>query len=155
VVDNVCITLYDGYYIVKGVVMALDPISAALDLGNTLITRIFPDPAQAANAKLELLKLQQSGDLATMTAQTDINKEEAKSSSLFVSGWRPAIGWVCALALAYQYLVRPLGGTLAGVFGVTIPPLPGLDDNLWQLMMGMLGMGGLRTFEKLQGVASK
>jgi len=55
--------------------MALDPISAALDLGNTLITRIFPDPAQAANAKLELLKLQQSGDLAQMTAQTDIKKE--------------------------------------------------------------------------------
>jgi len=154
-VDNVCITLYDGYYIVKGVVMALDPISAALDLGNTLITRIFPDPAQAANAKLELLKLQQSGDLATMTAQTDINKEEAKSSSLFVSGWRPAIGWVCALALAYQYLLRPLGGTIASIAGVTIPPLPGLDDNLWQLMMGMLGMGGLRTFEKVQGVASK
>jgi hypothetical protein len=154
-VDNVCTSLYDGYYIVKGVVMALDPISAALDLGNTLITRIFPDPAQAANAKLELLKLQQSGDLATMTAQTDINKEEAKSSSLFVSGWRPAIGWVCALALAYQYLLRPLGGTIASIAGVTIPPLPGLDDNLWQLMMGMLGMGGLRTFEKVQGVASK
>jgi len=154
-VDNVCTSLYDGNYIVKGVMMALDPISAALDLGNTLITRIFPDPAQAANAKLELLKLQQSGDLATMTAQTDINKEEAKSSSLFVSGWRPAIGWVCALALAYQYLLRPLGGTIASIAGVTIPPLPGLDDNLWQLMMGMLGMGGLRTFEKLQGVASK
>ena len=80
--------------------MALDPISAALDLGNTLITRIFPDPAQAANAKLELLKLQQSGDLAQMTAQTDINKVEAGSTSMFVSGWRPAIGWVCALALA-------------------------------------------------------
>ena len=135
--------------------MSLDPISAALDLGNTLITRIFPDPAQAANAKLELLKLQQNGELAIMTAQTDINKTEAANSSVFVSGWRPAIGWVCALALAYQYLVRPLGGTLAGVFGVTIPPLPGLDDNLWQLMMGMLGMGGLRTFEKVQGVASK
>ena len=90
-----------------------------------------------------------------MTAQTDINKEEAKSSSLFVSGWRPAIGWVCALALAYQYLLRPLGGTFAALIGVAIPPLPGLDDNLWQLMMGMLGMGGLRTFEKVQGVASK
>ena len=135
--------------------MSLDPISAALDLGNTLISRIFPDPAQASQAKLELLKLQQSGDLATMTAQTDINKEEAKSSSLFVSGWRPAIGWVCALALAYQYLIRPLSGTVASIFGIIIPPLPGLDDNLWQLMMGMLGMGGLRTFEKVQGVASK
>ena len=154
-VDYVRINLYDGNYIVKGVVMSLDPISAALDLGNTLISRIFPDPAQANQAKLELLKLQQSGDLATMTAQTDINKEEAKSSSLFVSGWRPAIGWVCALALAYQYLIRPLAGTVASIFEITIPVLPGLDDNLCQLMMGMLGMGGLRTFEKVQGVASK
>jgi len=135
--------------------MALDPISAALDLGNTLITRIFPDPAQAANAKLELLKLQQSGDLATMTAQTYINKEEAKSASIFVSGWRPAIGWVCALALFYQYLLKPLSIGILPTFGITAPPLPGLDDNLWQLMMGMLGMGGLRTFEKVQGVASK
>ena len=135
--------------------MSLDPISAALDLGNTLITRIFPDPAQAANAKLELIKLQQSGELASMTAQTDINKAEASNPSLFVSGWRPAIGWVCAFALAYQYLLRPLSGTIATLFGVTLPPLPGLDDNLWQLMMGMLGMGGLRTYEKTQGVASK
>jgi hypothetical protein len=135
--------------------MSLDPISAALDLGNTLISRIFPDPAQADAAKLKLLELQKSGELAAMTAQTDINKAEALNPSLFVSGWRPAIGWVCALALAYQYLLRPLSGTIATLFGITLPPLPGLDDNLWQLMMGMLGMGGLRTFEKVQGVASK
>ena len=135
--------------------MSLDPISAALDLGNTLITRIFPDPEKADQAKLELLKLQQSGELASMTAQTDINKVEASNTSLFVSGWRPAVGWVCALALAYQYLIRPLSGTIAVIFGITLPILPGLDDNLWQLLMGMLGMGGLRTFEKLQGVAAK
>ena len=135
--------------------MSLDPISAALDLGITLINKIFPDPAQASEAKLKLLELQQNGELAIMTAQTDINKTEATNSSVFVSGWRPAIGWVCALALAYQYLVRPLGGTIASLLGMTIPPLPGLDDNLWQLMMGMLGMGGLRTFEKVQGVASR
>jgi len=135
--------------------MSLDPISAVLDLGNTLITRIFPDPAQADQAKLELLKLQQSGELASMTAQTDINKAEALNGSLFVSGWRPAIGWVCALALFYQYLLKPLASSILPAFGITIPPLVGLDDNLWQLMMGMLGMGGLRTFEKVQGVASK
>jgi len=135
--------------------MALDPISAALDLGNTLITRLFPDPAQADAAKLRLLELQQSGELANMTAQTDINKEEAKSASIFVSGWRPAIGWVCALALFYQYLLKPIITWLAGVAGYNVPLMPGLDDNLWQLMMGMLGMGGLRTFEKVQGVASK
>ena len=135
--------------------MALDPISAALDLGNTLISRIFPDPAQAADAKLKLLELQQSGELSVMTAQTDINKVEASNLSIFVSGWRPAIGWVCALALAYQYLLKPLVMGILPNFGIAIAPLPGLDDNLWQLMMGMLGMGGLRTMEKMQGVASK
>ena len=135
--------------------MSLDPISAALDLGTTLINKLFPDPAQAADAKLKLLELQQSGELAVMTAQTDINKEEAKNASLFVSGWRPAIGWVCALALFYQYLLKPLAIGILPSLGFTVPPLPGLDDNLWQLMMGMLGMGGLRTFEKINGVASK
>jgi len=154
-VDNICIDLYDVNYIIEGLTMALDPISAALDLGNTLISRIFPDPAQAADAKLKLLELQQSGELSVMTAQTDINKVEASNTSIFVSGWRPAIGWVCALALAYQYLLKPLIMGILPNFGIAIAPLPGLDDNLWQLMMGMLGMGGLRTMEKMQGVASK
>ena len=154
-VDYVRTYLHDVNYFIKGLTMALDPISAALDLGNTLITRIFPDPAQAANAKLELLKLQQSGDLAQMTAQTDINKVEASNSSIFVSGWRPCCGWVCALALAYQYLLKPLLTWLLMTLGYNIAIMPGLDDNLWQLLMGMLGMGGLRTFEKVQGVASK
>ena len=131
------------------------PLEAVLGLATSLIDRIFPDPAQKASAQLELLKLQQSGELAQITGQLDINKIEAANVNLFVSGWRPAIGWVCALALAYQYLVRPLAGTIATMAGHTLPPLPGLDDNLWQLMMGMLGMGGLRTFEKVQGVASK
>jgi hypothetical protein len=135
--------------------MALDPVSAAIDLGTTLIQRIFPDPAQAAEAKLKLLELQQNGELATMTAQTDINKVEAQNSSLFVSGWRPAVGWVTVIALFYQYVFKPLGSTFAAAIGHPLPDMPGLDDNLWQLMMGMLGMGGLRTYEKVQGVASK
>ena len=135
--------------------MALDPITAAMDIGGKLIDRLWPDPAQAATAKLELIKLQQSGDLAQMTGQLDINKIEAASNSTFVSGWRPAIGWVCALALFYQYLVRPLAVAVFAAVGHPLPTMPGLDENLWQLMMAMLGMGGLRTFEKVQGVANK
>ena len=135
--------------------MALDPVTAVLDIGGKLIDRMWPDPAQAATAKLELIKLQQSGDLAQMTGQLDINKIEAASNSTFVSGWRPAIGWVCALALLYQYLVRPLAVAVFAAVGHPLPTMPGLDENLWQLMMAMLGMGGLRTFEKVQGVANK
>ena len=127
--------------------MALDAI---LGIGGKLIDKLIPDPAAKDAAKLELLKLQQSGELAAMTAQTEINKVEAASGNLFASSWRPAIGWVCALAMFYQYLLRPF-------FTAFLPALnfPGLDENLWQLMMGMLGLGGLRTFEKLNNVAAK
>ena len=135
--------------------MALDPVTAVLDIGGKLIDRMWPDPAQAATAKLELIKLQQSGDLAQMTGQLEINKVEAANANMFVSGWRPAIGWVCALALLYQYLVRPLAVAIFAAVGHPLPVMPGLDENLWQLMMAMLGMGGLRTFEKVQGVAAK
>ena len=135
--------------------MALDPITAAMDIGGKLIDRLWPDPAQGAAAKLELIKLQQSGDLAQMTGQLEINKIEAANANMFVSGWRPAIGWVCALALLYQYLVRPLAVAVFAAIGHPLPVMPGLDENLWQLMMAMLGMGGLRTFEKVQGVANK
>ena len=125
-------------------------VDALLGIGGKLIDKLIPDPAAQDAARLELLKLQQSGELAAMLAQTDVNKVEAASSSVFVSGWRPAIGWVCALAMGYQYLLRP--------FLVAFNPVlafPGLDDNLWQLLAGMLGLGGLRTFEKVNGVASK
>jgi hypothetical protein len=135
--------------------MAFDPITAAMDIGGKLIDRLWPDPAQGAAAKLELIKLQQSGDLAQMTGQLEINKVEAANANMFVSGWRPAIGWVCALALLYQYLVRPLAVAIFAAVGHPLPVMPGLDENLWQLMMAMLGMGGLRTFEKVQGVAAK
>ena len=74
--------------------------------------------------------------------------EQIKAASLFVAGWRPAIGWVCALALGFQYLLRPLFGWAAGVWWPQLPALPGLDANLWELMFGMLGLGGLRSFER-------
>ena len=142
--------------------MSLDPVTALLDIGSKIIERLFPDPTQAASAKLELIKLQQSGELAVMAAETDlakgqigVNEKEAQSGSLFVSGWRPAIGWVCATALAYQYVVRPIGSYVGRIYGVELGDMPTLDATLWELMFGMLGLGGLRTFEKVQGVASK
>jgi hypothetical protein len=135
-------------------------ISSVLDFGSKIIDRVWPDPAQAAAAKLELFKAQQAGEFKEMDqafelakAQIGVNQAEAGNGSVFVSGWRPAIGWVCAAALGYQYLLRPLvsWGVLAA--GHSLPAMPGLDENLWQLMMGMLGLGGLRTFEKVKGAS--
>ena len=136
-------------------------LGGLFDVAKSIIGRIWPDPAQQAQAQMELLKLQQSGELAQLAAATDlaklqiqVNLEEAKSGSLFISGWRPAVGWVCVVALCYQYIVAPLAPWLLTVFGLTVPKLPGLDDTLWQLLAGMLGFGSLRTFEKVKGAES-
>jgi len=83
--------------------------------------------------------------------QREINRAEAASPSLFVAGWRPAIGWVCAAALAFQYLARPLWVWASAVWWPSAPAPPALDEMLWQLMFGMLGMGSLRTIEKMGG----
>ena len=132
--------------------MAFDPISAALDLGNTLINKIFPDPAQADAAKLELLKLQQSGELAVMTAQTDINKEEAKSTSLFVSGWRPFVGWVSGSAFALHFLLIPIANFILVANDHKEVVLAFDMQTLLTVLMGLLGLGGMRSYEKVKGV---
>lgn len=135
-------------------------LTGVFEIGKQLIERFFPDPEKKAAAQFELLKMQQTGELAALTATTDlakaqlaVNEKEAQNASMFVSGWRPAIGWVCALALAYQFILRPLGVFLAQSLGHPIPTPPGLDDTLWQLLFGMLGLGSLRTFEKIKGRA--
>lgn len=129
-------------------------IGAVSGLIGNVIDKIWPDPAQRAQANLELLKLQQSGELATMLAQTDINKVEAASASVFVSGWRPAVGWTCVLGLVYTFVGWPALVWASGVW--KFPPPPVIDTGtLLTLLGGMLGLGGLRTVEKLNGVAAK
>ncbi len=133
--------------------MAFDPISAALDIGGKIIDRLWPDPTQRDAAKLELLKLQQSGDLAQITGQLDINKIEAASASAFTSGWRPFIGWVCGTGLAVQFLVAPILTWAAALAGHPVV-FPSLDmGTLMTLLLGMLGLSGMRTVEKLNGAA--
>lgn len=138
--------------------MILD-IGALVDIGGKLIDRVIPDPAQRDAAKLEMFKAQQSGELAQLAAETDlakaqaaINQTEAANPSLFVSGWRPFVGWVCGLGLAYAFLIKPIASPiLQKALGV---PMESLDvGTLLTLLFGMLGLGGMRTVEKLNGVA--
>ena len=133
--------------------MGFDPITAALDIGGKLIDKIWPDKAaqesERAKAQVALLQLAQAGDLAQM----EVNKVEASSSSVFVAGWRPFVGWVCGMALAFQFVVCPIGLWTASLFGYAIAKPPVLDGTMWELVFGMLGLGGLRTFEKTKGVA--
>lgn len=133
--------------------MALDPVSALLDIGGKVIDRLWPDPLQAASAKLELIKLQQSGELQAMAGQLEINKVEAASSSLFVAGWRPFIGWACGAACVWNWLGLPIAKAAAEYFGHPIPLSSADLSEMLPVLMGMLGIGGLRTIEKINGVA--
>lgn len=109
----------------------------------------IPDPKQRAEAMESLMTNLQQWD----AQQNAVNVEEAKSTNLFVAGWRPAIGWVCAIALFYTYILTPFATWGFAIAEVEVPPMPKLDNNLWELLFGMLGMGGLRTLEKIKGVA--
>lgn len=124
----------------------------------TVLDKILPDPQQAADAKIKVLELAQRGELAALDAdmrlamgQLEVNKVEA-GTDLFRGGWRPAVGWVCVFGLAYQFIGQPLLPWVVALFGVTVPPLPAIDnETLMVLLTGMLGLGGLRTFERVKG----
>lgn len=125
-----------------------------------VIDRAWPDPTQKAAAALELEKMRQAGEFKELDAalqmaqmQATVNQVEAASPDRFVAGWRPFIGWVTGSALAWHYIGAPLlvwVATLAGKS--TAMPEIAIGDLL-TLMLGMLGLGAMRTTEKVKGVA--
>lgn len=125
-----------------------------------LIDRILPDPKVAAEAKLEMLKMAQAGDLAQLnadlqlaTGQIDVNKTEAANSSLFVSGWRPFVGWTCGAAFAFKFIAGPAAVVLMAMLGHPIT-LPVFDfTEMSTVLLGMLGLSGMRTIERVKGVS--
>lgn len=123
-------------------------IDDAIAAGLKIVDKFIPDPEARAKAESEL----RSSLLAWDQGQLAVNRAEAAHVSIFVAGWRPWIGWVCGAALTWQFVLAPLVTWGAAIGGVTFPAPPMLDDQLWELMFAMLGMGGLRTFEKLKGV---
>lgn len=132
--------------------MALDPLTALLDIGGKVIDRIFPDPAQKAAAQLELIKLQQSGELAQITGQLEINKAEAASTNWFVAGARPFILWGCGAAMLYVSLFEPIMRFVATVAFSYKGAFPVIDTSItMQILFGLLGLGGMRTLEKVKG----
>ena len=120
-----------------------------------VLDRVIPDKAEAAKAKLEMEAKLLVAATAQAAQQTEINKIEAGHASIFVAGWRPYIGWACGLAITWAFLVAPILSWLLPLTGVvvTVPPLQ--TEFLLELVFAMLGLGGLRTFEKLKGVASR
>ena len=133
---------------------------AALPLIGSLLDKVLPDADAKAKAQLELAKLAQDGEFKALDmqlqvnlAQAKINEIEAASSNPMAATWRPAAGWVCVLGLGYEFLLRPLLPWILAVCQVPdVPSLPSLDDVLMELVFAMLGIGGMRTFERSQRV---
>ena len=125
-----------------------------------IVDKLIPDPKVAAEAKLRAVELAQRGELAGLDAdvklalgQMEINKAEATTDK-FRGGWRPAAGWVCVMGLFYSFLLKPLLPWVATVAGLQAPELPAIDTmELMVLLGGMLGLGGMRTAERLRGRA--
>lgn len=144
--------------------MSIEPIGAVLNLGQSLIERIWPDPEKQAIELRKLKELEQKGDLAElkahvnlMVAQLKVNEQEAGHDSIFVAGWRPFIGWTGGAALAYQFVVYPLllwGWALLGNDPAEAPPV--LESGaLFSIVTAMLGVGGMRSFDKLRGTNTR
>ncbi len=141
-------TLFSGGDTVKAIGDTVDKLFTSDD--ERLERKNEADKAQKAY-DLEIARL----DAQALQNQTDVNKIEAASTNLFVSGWRPFVGWVCGFALAYVAILEPLLRFIAAMSGYE-GSYPVIDTTITlQVLLGMLGLGGMRSFEKAKGVASK
>jgi hypothetical protein len=123
----------------------------AISAGLRVLDKFIPDPAAKAQAEAALRDSLQQWD----AQQNKINEVEAQSSSLFVAGWRPCVGWVCCAALSWTYILQPIAAFALAQFGY-LTALPRLDmGEMMPILLGMLGLGGLRSWEKTKGVAAK
>lgn len=121
-------------------------IGSIADLASNVINKIWPD-------KTESEKQQLAAAVMVIQGQIDINKSEAASPSVFVSGWRPFIGWVCGSACAWNWIGLPIAKAGLLLAGITISISPADISEMLPILMGMLGLGGLRTIEKIKGAA--
>lgn len=127
-------------------------LAPVLEIGGKLLERLFPDPAQKAKAEMDMMVLLQTQDLQKVLGQLQINAAEAASTSPFVAGWRPFIGWCCGLGFLWATIGQPCLAWFASSRGW--PPPPAIDtDVLLYVLGGMLGLGTLRTVEKVKGAA--
>jgi hypothetical protein len=123
-----------------------------------LIGKLIPDPAAQADAQLKIMAMAQNGELAQLTAATelaksqiDVNKTDSAGQSAMQRNWRPFIGWVCGSALAFDTIVKPLVVMVWVMNGHSAPVMPNLStEQLYGLLFGLLGLGGLRTIEKVK-----
>ncbi len=128
-------------------------ISTLVGPVSNILDKVIPDADEKAKLAHELATMADTHAQQALLAQLEINKAEAASGSVFKGGWRPFVGWVCGVALLYHFILSPLILFGVSLTGVDIPPIPEFDmGSLMTVLMGMLGLGGLRTYEKQKGL---
>ena len=123
-------------------------VGAVADLANSVISKIWPD-------KSEQEKQQLAAAVMVIQGQLDINKAEAANPNLFVSGWRPAVGWICVAACGWNWVGLPILKAIMMAVGHPIPMAAADLTEMLPILIGLLGLGGLRTAEKINGVAAR
>ena len=133
--------------------MALDPFTAGFDLIKTGLDKFFPDADTELKGKLAEAASEINNAYQLQLSQLEINKVEAGSASLFVAGWRPAIGLVCGVSLLYAALVEPIARFIATVLFTYTGLFPIINTELTlQILLGLLGLAGMRSYEKSKGI---
>ena len=129
-------------------------VSTLMPIVTDVIGRFLPEnPQKRAEAEREITAALTDHLAKIDLAQLEVNKQEAAHRSLFVAGWRPFIGWTCGLALFYTYLAQPVAMFVMAQTGDLVQ-LPHVDLSMMMpVLLGMLGLGGLRSFEKYKGVS--
>jgi hypothetical protein len=132
-----------------------DAIAAVSTLADDVVKRVWPDATEIEKAKLEQAVQEMQNKYQLILSQLEINKIEAANPSLFVSGWRPAVGWVCVAGMAYVAILEPLARFLAVVGFAYTGIFPVIDTTITsQILFGMLGLATARTVEKVNGVGA-
>lgn len=129
-------------------------LSALIGPATQLLDKFVEDKDKKNELAHEIATMAERHAQDLAKGQLQVNAEEAKHRSVFVAGWRPFIGWVCGIALCYHFIVSPIILFCVTIAGITIPQLPEFDmSSLMTVLMGMLGLGGLRTYEKAKGLS--
>lgn len=119
-----------------------------------MLAKVIPDKDEANRLAHEIATLTERQAHEIAKAQTDINQVEAAHKSLFVSGWRPATGWICAISLGFNFLCVPIFNMVGSITGIDVSNVKPLDlEIMLPVLLGMLGLGGMRSYEKKNGVA--
>jgi len=131
--------------------MDITGIGAVAEFATSIVNKIFPDAGEKEKNAAAFAVMQATQEFQLAQGQLEINKVEAASSSFFTSGWRPFIGWACGVACAWNWIGISIVKTACAVLSYNITLAPASLEEMFPILLGMLGLGGLRTVEKIKG----